>query len=160
MAATVNGQLVFLNSPLADGDVVEIHTAGSDDTHDADGEPIGPSPDWLTFVRTPHAQLHIERRLRARQANDPERPTTLPFAAQVRIGRAAIHLELRRRGRSLASDMPLLSLAAKLGFPDIETLCVAVADRTHSAEDIAAHLIHQVDSGSIEAVVAAASSRG
>src|SRR5262249_41830291 len=49
VAATVNGQLAFLSSPLADGDVVEIHTAGPDETRDPDGKPIGPSPQWLTF---------------------------------------------------------------------------------------------------------------
>jgi GTP pyrophosphokinase len=53
VAATVNGQLAFLSSPLADGDVVEIHTAALDETRDPDGKPIGPSPEWLTFVRTP-----------------------------------------------------------------------------------------------------------
>ena len=62
VAATVNGQLVFLSSPLADGDVVEIHTA---DEHGPDDQPVGPSPEWLTFVRTPHAQLHIEASARA-----------------------------------------------------------------------------------------------
>jgi GTP pyrophosphokinase len=40
IAATVNGQLTFLSSPLADGDVVEIHT---EDGGTADGAPAGPS---------------------------------------------------------------------------------------------------------------------
>ena len=94
VAATVNGQLTFLSSPLADGDVVEIHTAGTDETRDSDGKPIGPSPEWLTFVRTPHAQLHIERRLGV--AAGPTRRTRrrCPFAARVRIGRSAIGMEL------------------------------------------------------------------
>jgi len=58
LAATVNGQLTFLSSPLADGDVVEIHTLAEGET-EADGRPAGPSPEWLTFFRTPPAQLHI-----------------------------------------------------------------------------------------------------
>jgi len=45
VAATVNGQLAFLSSPLADGDVVEIHTAPMGETRGADGRPIGPSPE-------------------------------------------------------------------------------------------------------------------
>ena len=43
IAATVNGQLAFLSSPLGDGDVVEIHTAGPEETTGPDGHPIGPS---------------------------------------------------------------------------------------------------------------------
>jgi len=158
VAATVNGQLAFLSSPLADGDVVEIHTAGPEETKGPDGKPIGPSREWLSFVRTPHAQLQIERRLGlgARAGADPESAPPVPFPARVRIGRAAISMELRRRERGLASDMPLHTLAAELGYPDVESLLVAVADHVVSAEEIAGRLIEQVDSGSIEAAVAAA----
>jgi guanosine-3',5'-bis(diphosphate) 3'-pyrophosphohydrolase len=156
IAATVNGQLTFLSSPLTDGDVVEIHTAGPDETSDADGQPIGPSPEWLTFVRTPHAQLHIERRLGLQVVDDdPERPTTMPVASRVRIGRSAIGLELRLRGRGLASDLPLVALAGQLGYPDTDSLLIAVADHTVSAADIAKQLINEVDGGSVEAAVAA-----
>ncbi len=156
VAATVNGQLAFLSSPLADGDVVEIHTAGPEETRDAEGKPIGPSPEWLTFVRTPNAQLHIEHRLGTRAGTDPETAPPLPFPARVRIGRAAIAMELRLRERTLASDMPLLTLATELGFPDLERLLVAVADHDVAAADIAQRLIDQVDGGSIEAALAAA----
>jgi len=157
IAATVNGQLAFLSSPLADGDVVEIHTAGPDETTGPDGSPIGPSRDWLDFVRTPHAQLQIERWLSLRQETDPADAPPLPIPMRVRIGRAAIGMELRRRERGLASDMPLLALAAELGYPDLETLLVAVADHVVSAEDAARRLIEIVDSGSVEAALAEAS---
>jgi GTP pyrophosphokinase len=92
LAATVNGQLTFLSSPLADGDVVEI-------THPDPTRPSRPGPlaEWLTFVRTPVAQLHIEERLRIR--DDPATAPPLPFAARARIGLAAIRMELRRRDR-------------------------------------------------------------
>jgi GTP pyrophosphokinase len=156
VAATVNGQLAFLSSPLADGDVVEIHTAGPDEEYGPDGKPIGPSPEWLTFVRSPHAQLHIERSLALDSDVDPENAPPLPVPARVRIGRAAIGLELRRRGRGLVSDMPLVSLAEALGYPDLKTLLVAVADHVVTAEEIADRLIREVDSGAIEAAVAAA----
>ena len=62
----------------------------------------------------------------------------------MRIGRAAIGMELRRRERSLASDMPLMSLATAMGYPDVETLLVAVADHVVSAEHIAERLIEQL----------------
>jgi guanosine-3',5'-bis(diphosphate) 3'-pyrophosphohydrolase len=156
MAATVNGQLVFLNSPLADGDVVEIHAAGVDETRDAEGNPIGPSQDWLTFVRTPHAQLQIERRLGTRSAtDDPNHAPPLPLPARVKIGRAAIGLALLHRQRGLASDIPLLSLAAELGFPDVEALYAAVADHDILAEEVVQRLIDQVDGAPIDPLAAA-----
>jgi GTP pyrophosphokinase len=150
MAATVNGQLVFLNSPLADGDVVEIHTARRDETRGPDGKPIGPSPEWLTFVRTPLAQLHIERRLGGSVVEDPADAPPLPFPARVKIGRSAIAMELRRRDRGLANDLPLVALARELGFADLEAMFAAVADHTILAEDVAEQLIFQVDAGSID----------
>ena len=153
VAATVNGQLAFLSSPLADGDVVEIHTAGPDETVGPDGAPIGPSPDWLSFVQTPHAQLLIERRLGI--GPDPQDAPPVPFENRARIGRLALGLELRRRERGLAMDMPLLVLAGELGYPDVDTLLVAIADHVVSAEEVAKRLIHQVDGGSMEAAVAA-----
>jgi GTP pyrophosphokinase len=156
VAATVNGNLAFLSSPLADGDVVEIHTAGADETRGADGKPIGPSREWLSFVRTPHAQLHIEKRLGARNVEDPENAPPVPFAARVRIGRSAIGMELLRRDRVLPSDAPLVALADERGYPDLENLLVAVADHAVSAEEVAERLIQQVDGAALDAVNAAA----
>jgi GTP diphosphokinase / guanosine-3',5'-bis(diphosphate) 3'-diphosphatase len=150
IAATVNGQLTFLSSPLADGDVVEIHT---EDGGSADGAPAGPSPEWLTFVRTPAAQLHIEQRLGIRES--PETAPPLPVAARARIGLAAIRMELRRRERRLAGEGLLLVLSAELGYPDPEALCVAVADHTVSAGEIAERLIEHVEGEAIQAAVGA-----
>jgi GTP pyrophosphokinase len=148
IAATVNGQLTFLSSPLADGDVVEIHTQ---EEATADDGPIGPSPDWLTFVRTPLAQLHIEQRLGIRET--PETSPPLPLQTRARIGLAAIQMELQRRERRLASERLLRTVTAELGFPDPETLCVAVADHTISAAEIADQLIEHVEGAAIQAAV-------
>jgi guanosine-3',5'-bis(diphosphate) 3'-pyrophosphohydrolase len=158
IAATVNGQLAFLSSPLADGDVVEIHTAATDETIAPGGAPIGPSREWLSFVRTPHAQLQIERWLALQEETDPADTPPVPIPTRVRIGRAAIGLELRRLDRWMATDTPLLELAASLGYPDVETLLVAVADHVLSAKEIAGRLIDLVDSGSIEAALTEATS--
>lgn len=158
IAATVNGQLTFLSSPLADGDVVEIHTAKPHETRDPEGKPIGPSPEWLTFVRTPHAQLHIERRLGVRAVADPEASQPVAFKARVRIGRSAIRMELYRRDRVLPTDAPLITLADELGYPNVDQLLVAVADHDLVAGDVAQQLIEQVDQAAIEAAAAATSS--
>ena len=148
IAATVNGQLTFLSSPLADGDVVEIHTQ---DGENSDGTPVGPSADWLTFVRTPLAQLHIEERLGIRET--PENSPPLPVQTRARIGLAAIRLELHRRERKLASQRLLIAVTAELGYPDPETLCVAVAEHMISAGEVADRLIEQVEGAAIQAAV-------
>jgi GTP pyrophosphokinase len=134
--------------PLANGDVVEIHTQDDEPT---DGAPAGPSPEWLTFVRTPLAQLHIEQRLGIRET--PETSPPLPLHTRARIGLAAIRLELQRRERRLAGERLLLAVTAELGYPDAEALCVAVADHTISAEVVADRLIDQVEGAAIQAAV-------
>jgi GTP pyrophosphokinase len=160
MAATVNGQLAFLSSPLADGDVVEIHTVPPGETRGPDGRPIGPAPEWLSFVRTPLAQLHIERRLGGWRSDvDPDSAPPLPFPARVRIGRKAIHVELARLERGLATDAPLLALSVELAFPDLESMLVAVADHALDAGEVARLMVERVDGGAVQAAVAATVAR-
>ncbi|WP_426514855.1 RelA/SpoT family protein [Dactylosporangium sp. McL0621] len=142
IGARVNGRLTAVSSPLADGDSVEIITrAGQRDEFDfdADAPARGPSPEWLDFVRTPHARLHISRWFEAHEA------PAITVANKVRLGRLAIGLALRQQGRGLASDLPLVRLAPRLGFPDIETLLVAVADHARTADEVVAELIALVD---------------
>jgi GTP pyrophosphokinase len=156
MAATVNGQLAFLSSPLVDGDVVEIHTVAQGETRGPDGRPIGPAPEWLGFVRSPAAQLHIERRLGGGRSDvDPTSAPPLAFPARVRIGRKAIHLELGRLQRGLATDAPMLALSVELGYPDVESMLAAVADHERDAAEIARLLVERVDGGAVQAAVAA-----
>jgi guanosine-3',5'-bis(diphosphate) 3'-pyrophosphohydrolase len=160
IAATVNGQLAFLSSPLADGDVVEIHTVPPGETRGPDGRPIGPAPEWLGFVRTPLAQLHIERRLGGGRSDvDPDTAPPLPFPARVRIGRKAIHLELARLERGLATDAPMLALSVELGYLDVESMLVAVADHERDAAEVARLLVERVDGGAVQAAVAASVTR-
>ncbi|WP_203928685.1 RelA/SpoT family protein [Virgisporangium ochraceum] len=132
IGSRINGRLVPLSSPLADGDSVEIITR-----QDADDE-RGPSEEWLTFVKTPHARLHIGRWFE-------KRSETVTIANKVRLGRVAVGLALRQHGRGLASDLPLVRLAGQLGFPDLETLLVAVADHKVSANTVVDRLIRAVD---------------
>ena len=97
----------------------------------------GPSPDWLEFVRTPHARLQIT------QWFDDGEPATIGH--KVRIGRAAIGLALRQRNRGLANDDPLMSLADELGYPDMEALLVAVAEHRLAPEELVERMIKAVD---------------
>ncbi|MFD0585302.1 RelA/SpoT family protein [Dactylosporangium darangshiense] len=142
IGARVNGRLTAVSSPLADGDTVEIITrAGQRDEFDfdADAPARGPSPEWLDFVKTPHARLHISRWFEAHVA------PAITVANKVRLGRLAIGLALRQQGRGLASDLPLVRLAPRLGYPDLETLLVAVADHARTADEVVAELIALVD---------------
>jgi GTP pyrophosphokinase len=138
VGANVNGRLVPLSSPLVDGDRVELIER---DAADERFSGSGPSREWLTFVKTPHAQLQIGHWF----ANE-DAPKVI-HANKVKLGRAAIGLALRQEDRSLASDLPLVMLAADLGFEDLEALLLAVADQQVSAADVVARLINSVDEG-------------
>ncbi|GAA0932597.1 GTP pyrophosphokinase [Virgisporangium aurantiacum] len=132
IGSRINGRLVPLSSILADGDSVEIIT------RDNGADEGGPSEEWLDFVKTPHARLHIGRWFE-------KRSETVTIANKVRLGRVAVGLALRQHGRGLASDLPLVRLATQLGFPDLETLLVAVADHKVSANTVVDRLIRAVD---------------
>jgi GTP diphosphokinase / guanosine-3',5'-bis(diphosphate) 3'-diphosphatase len=130
VGARLGGRLVPLSSVLHDGDVVEIIST--------DPAGAGPSPDWLDFVKTPHARLQIS------QWFEEGEPATI--AHKVRIGRAAIGLVLRQRGRRVVGDDPLGALASERGYPDLEALLVAVAEHRVSAEELVTAMIATVDS--------------
>jgi len=130
VGARRGGRLIPLSSTLIDGDEVEVISQ----------TPItaGPSQEWLDFVKTPHARLQIDRWFA-----DGGEPATI--AHRVKLGRAAIGLALRRYDRGLADETPLLLLAGERGYPDLEALLVAVADRRVSAEELVAEMIAVVD---------------
>jgi GTP pyrophosphokinase len=142
IGAKLNGRLVALSSELDDGDVLEIITRpGQRDEFDVDDKAPapGPSREWLQFVKTPQARLHISAWFA-----DEDAPA-VTIANKVRLGRLAIGLALRQCGRGLGSELPLVRLAAQLGYPDLETLLVAVTDRKLPAPDVVGRLIASVD---------------
>ncbi|HEU4422759.1 MAG TPA: HD domain-containing protein [Pilimelia sp.] len=140
LAAKINGRLAPLSSPLSEGDVVEIFTEA--DGHpelDVTAGPSGPQREWLSFVKSTHAQRQISRWFA--EHHEPG----ISIADKVRLGRAAIGLALRKHDRGLASVVPLRQLAEDLGYPDLETLLVAVVDRTVSPDAVVEQLIARVD---------------
>jgi GTP pyrophosphokinase len=142
IGARLNGRLVALSSGLDDGDVVEIITRpGQRDEFDFDDKAPapGPSREWLQFVKTPHARLYISGWFAGEEA------TAVTIADKVRLGRLAVGLALRQCGRGLGTDLPLMRLAVKLGYPDLETLLLAVADRKLAAPEVVERLIASVD---------------
>ncbi len=137
IGAYVNGRLVPLSSRLEDGDVVEIITA-----NDKEDFP-GPSPEWLGFVKSPHAHLQISQWF-ARQGDD-QQGGRAPLVRKLDAGRSAIGRALRRYERGLADDAPLIAVARGLGYPDMDALLVAVSDQRLSADDVVSQLIARVD---------------
>jgi GTP diphosphokinase / guanosine-3',5'-bis(diphosphate) 3'-diphosphatase len=136
VGAKVNGRYSPLSAPLDEGDVVEIFV---EDATVGEAGTRGPLREWLDFVKSPHAQMQINRWF-----SDHNEPT-ITIANKVRLGRAAIGLALRRYSRALATEEPLRRLAADLGYPDLESLLVSVADRKVAADMLVDRLVAQVD---------------
>ncbi|HSM02417.1 MAG TPA: bifunctional (p)ppGpp synthetase/guanosine-3',5'-bis(diphosphate) 3'-pyrophosphohydrolase [Acidimicrobiia bacterium] len=112
--ARVNGRLVPLSTRLESGDIVEIITSKAD----------GPSRDWLSFVRTSRASAKI-RQWFSRERREHS----------IGEGREQVTRLLRKEGLGLTAskrDEFLASVAASLGFQDIDSLFVSVGDgNTH-----------------------------
>ncbi|WP_117213824.1 RelA/SpoT family protein [Allorhizocola rhizosphaerae] len=132
VAATVNGVLTPLGAELHDGDVVDV-LVSRDRNHP------GPRPEWLEFVKSPTAQLRLSRRF-----SETDVPAGT-VSDRLQIGRAAIGLALRRRDRALSDEQRLADLAQSLGFPDLDSLLIAVAEHRVRADVIVDQLIASVD---------------
>jgi guanosine-3',5'-bis(diphosphate) 3'-pyrophosphohydrolase len=139
LAATINGRLAPLSSPLRDGDVVEIFTETDGHVEVEPSAPRGPRKEWLGFVKSSQAQMQIKQYFA--EENEPG----ISIADKMRLGRATIGLTLRKHDRGLASEVPLRRLADDLGYPDLETMLVAVFERTLDPDVVVEQLITLVD---------------
>jgi GTP pyrophosphokinase len=139
LAATINGRLAPLGSQLHDGDVVEIFTETEGHVQTGPEVPRGPRREWLGFVKSNAAQTQIKNYFA--EENAPG----ISIADKVRLGRATIGLTLRKHDRGLASEVPLRRLAEELGYPDLETMLVAVTERTLEPDQVVEQLIALVD---------------
>ncbi|HEX6499261.1 MAG TPA: HD domain-containing protein [Micromonosporaceae bacterium] len=133
IGARLNGRLIPLSARLRDGDLVEILT------EDDQPVPRGPDRNWLRFVRTPQARLQIH------QWFSDHDQAALSLSEKVRRGRAALRAALRRHDRALAREHPLVRLAVRLGYPDPDTMFVAIDDCRLDPEHVADLLIDEVD---------------
>jgi guanosine-3',5'-bis(diphosphate) 3'-pyrophosphohydrolase len=125
IGARVNGRLVALESPLDNGDTVEIFTTKAAEA--------GPSQDWLKFVQSARARNKI------RQWFSKERREAAVEAGKDQIARA-----MRKQGlplQRLASADTLLTLARDLRYPDLSGLYAAVGHGQVSAQSIIDKLV-------------------
>jgi GTP pyrophosphokinase len=126
IGAKVNGKLVSLEIPLANGDVVEVLTNKA--------ETASPSRDWLNFVKSSRARSKIKAWFSKERREEA-----------IDAGRESIARQMRKAGLPLQKILGghgLLQLAHDLNYPDIEALYAAVGDGHISAN----HVIERLES--------------
>ncbi len=122
--ARVDGVMVPLNTPLKNGQTVEIITAGRSATN------AGPSRDWLG----PGYVVSARTRAKVRAwFNAIEQEETLAH------GRSMVEKTLQREGRTAIN---LEELAHKLGFAKLDDLFLSVGKETFSLRNIE-HVLHE-----------------
>jgi len=120
IGAKVNGKLVSLEVPLANGDVVEVLT------NKAEG--ASPSRDWLNFVKSSKARSKIKAWFSKERREEA-----------IDAGRESIARQMRKAGLPLQKILgghSLLQLAHDLNYSDIEALYAAVGDGHVSASHV------------------------
>jgi len=120
IGARVNGRLVPLESPLDNGDVVEIFTSKADSAH--------PSQDWLQFVKSPRARNKIRQWFAKERREDA-----------VEAGKEALARAVRKQGlplqRLLGGDA-LPTVAKDLRLTDVTALYVEIGEGRLSAQSV------------------------
>ncbi len=128
IGARVNGRLVPLESPLDNGDVVEIFTSKA--------ATASPSRDWLTFVKTPRARNKIRQWFARERREDA-----------IDEGKDAITRAMRKQGlplQRLLGGESLVTLAQDLRFADVSALYAAVGEGHLSAQTVVQKLVQSL----------------
>jgi GTP pyrophosphokinase len=124
--ARIDGVMVPLNTPLKNGQTVEIITAGRSATN------AGPSRDWLS----PGYVVSARTRSKVRAwFNAIEQEETLAH------GRSMVEKTLQREGKTAIN---LEELAHKLGFAKLDDLFLSVGKEAFSLRNIE-HVLHEDD---------------
>ena len=125
VGAKVNGRLVPLESPLSNGDVVDVLTNKSDNA--------SPSRDWLNFVKSPRARSKIKAWFSKERREEA-----------IDAGRESIARQMRKAGlplQKIFAGHSLLELSHELKYPDISALYAAVGDGHVSAASVVEKLV-------------------
>ena len=125
VGARVNGKLVALESPLENGDVIEIFTSKA--------EGAGPSHDWLDFVQSARARTKIKAWFTKERRDEA-----------MDHGKDAIVRAMRKQGlplQRMMTNQALTAIAADLHQQDISALYASVGEGRISAETIVKRLV-------------------
>jgi len=125
MGARVNGRLVPLDSPLQNGDTVDILTSKA--------ESAGPSRDWLNFVKSGRARNKIRAWFTKERRDEA-----------IDHGRDAITKALRKQNmpiQRLLSHEVLVGLVTELRYADVSALYAAVGEGHVSAQHVVELLV-------------------
>jgi GTP pyrophosphokinase len=120
IGARVNGRLVPLESPLENGDVVEVFTSKAENAH--------PSQDWLQFVKSPRARNKIKQWFAKERREDA-----------IDSGKDAIARAVRKQGlplQRLLAGEALPNLAQSLHLADVSALYAEVGEGRVSAQHV------------------------
>ena len=123
IGAKVNGVMLPIDTPLSNGDVVEIITGSADK---------GPSRDWLKIVKSSEARDKIRQWFK--QESRPD---------NIILGKAEIDKELKTRNRPYTEqdrDAVVLAVARRTGFQEIDDLYNAIGYGGLSVTKIAGKL--------------------
>jgi GTP pyrophosphokinase len=136
IGARVNGRLVPLESPLDNGDVVEVFTSKAPNA--------GPSRDWLGYVRSPRARNKI------RQWFTKERREEA-----IEHGKDQIARLMRKEGQPLKRVLThdsLSTVAAEMRLADVSALYAAVGEGNLGAQTVVRRVIdlHGGEEGAAE----------
>ncbi|MEB4616216.1 RelA/SpoT family protein [Leucobacter sp. M11] len=128
MGARVNGRLVPLETPLANGDVVEVFTSKNPDA--------GPSKDWLNFVTSTRARNKIRQWFTKERRDEA-----------VESGRDAISRAMRRQNlplQKLMGQEAFQQVALKLRYADVDALYAAVGEGHISTQSVLEKVMSKV----------------
>ncbi len=131
IGAKVNGRLVPLDTKLNSGETIEIFTSKV--------ASAGPSRDWLKIVATPRARSKIRHWFSRERREDA-----------IESGKEELARALRREGhpvQKFAAAPALAAAAEKLGYPDAESLLVAVGEGHVSVRSLLQRLVRETDQG-------------
>lgn len=125
IGARVNGRLVALESPLDNGDVVEIFTSKAPNA--------GPSRDWLTFVKSPRARNKIKQFFTKERREEA-----------IERGKETLAKMMRREGlplQRMLTHETLSAVAAEFNHADVTALYAAVGEGNTTAQSVVRRLL-------------------
>lgn len=136
IGATVNGVLVPLNTQLKTGDVVDIRTSK---------QSLGPSEDWIKFVKSTHARNKIRSFFQRRESEQR--------AGGIKKGEEILQEELRRRNLDLHQYFDkkrIETIMNSLSFSNYNDLMYAIGVKSVSLPAVIERLVKHKSNAALD----------